>query len=43
VLVYINSPYLPRAPGDGDIAGRPWQGCQNSAASLWACAAGFPL
>ena len=29
--------------GDGAIAGRPWQGCQNSAASLWACAAGFPL
>ena len=35
--------YLPRIPSGGDIAGRPWQGCHNSAASFKACAAGFPL
>ena len=35
--------YLPRIPSGGDITGRPWQGCHNSAASFKACAAGFPL
>ena len=34
---------LPRAPDGRDTAGRPWQGCHNSAASFKACAAGFPL
>ena len=35
--------YLPRIPSGGDIAGHPWQGCHNSAASFKSYAAGFPL
>ena len=27
-------PYLPRGPGKGDAAGRPWQGCHNSEVPL---------
>ena len=43
VLLSTYSSYLPRAPDDRDITGRPWQGCHNSAASFYSCAAGFPL
>ena len=43
VLKLMFPPHLPRAPGDGDIAGRPWRDCHNSAASFATCAAGFPL
>ena len=35
--------FLPRIPDGRDITGRPWQGCHNSAASFYSCAAGFPL
>ena len=35
--------FLPRIPDGRDITGRPWQGCHNSAASFYTCAAGFPL
>ena len=34
---------LPRAPDGRNTAGRPWQGCHNSTASFFSCAAGFPL
>lgn len=30
----IDLPYLPRGPGKGDAAGRPWQGCHNSEVPL---------
>ena len=43
VLLSTYSSYLPRAPDDRNITGRPWQGCHNSAASFYSCAAGFPL
>ena len=39
----LHSSHLPRAPDDGNITGRPWQGCHNSTASFHSCAAGFPL
>ena len=38
----LNTPYLPRIPDDGSIAGRRWLGCHNSRTPSETCAPGFP-
>ena len=40
-----DSPYLPRAPGEGDAISRLWQGCHSSRVPLpvgWRTPQGFP-